>query len=117
MDTPYIPMAKSRGLTGLLVIKAVMPDEAYFWATHSGAEIDLMFIKQGRMYGVECKRVDAPRITPSMHIARTDLHLEQIAVVYPGTRRYPLADGINAVPLEAITDGMKGLYPERKLRP
>ena len=95
------------------VIKAVSPDEVYFWATHTGAEIDLVFTKQGRMYGIECKRVDAPRATPSMHIARTDLQLAQIAVIYPGPRRYPLADGIAAVPLEVIPEGMKGLFGAR----
>ena len=64
-------------------LKAVEPDAAYFWATHQGAEIDLVLLKQGRMYGVECKRADAPSLTPSMRIALADLKLEQIAVVYP----------------------------------
>ncbi len=95
-------------------IKATEPDETYYWATHSGAEIDLVLIKNGRMLGVECKRIDAPRITPSMRIAREDLHLEQIAVVYPGTKRYSLGDGVTAVPLDAVADGMKGLFPKKK---
>ncbi len=84
-------------------LKAVKPDEAYFWATHNGAEIDLVLVKDGRLLGVECKRVDAPRLTPSMRIALTDLKLEQIAVVYPGTKRYSLAKGVSAVPLEALS--------------
>ncbi|PIP06381.1 MAG: hypothetical protein COX51_08955 [Syntrophobacteraceae bacterium CG23_combo_of_CG06-09_8_20_14_all_50_8] len=91
-------------------IKAVKPDEAYFWGTHNGAEIDLVMAKDGRMLGVECKRVDAPRLTPSMRIARKDLKLERIAVVYPGTRRYAMADNIYVVPLEAVADGMAGLF-------
>ena len=74
-------------------IKATEPDEVYYWATHSGAEIDLVLIKNGRMLGVECKRMDAPRITPSMRIAREELNLEQIAVVYPGRKRYALGSG------------------------
>ncbi len=92
------------------VLKAVDPDEVYFWATHNGAEIDLVLVKKGRMLGVECKRVDAPQLTPSMRIALQDLQLEQIAVVYPGAKRYPLADTVHAVPLEAVVDGMSGLF-------
>ena len=92
-------------------LQAVQPDEAYFWATHNGAEIDLVLVKDGRTFGVECKRVDAPRLTPSMRIALEDLKLKQIAVVYPGTRRYSLAERVNAVPVEALKDGAKGLFP------
>jgi len=64
-------------------LKALEPDEAWFWATHNGAEIDLILLKDGHRLGVECKRVDAPRLTPSMRIALEDLKLERIAVVYP----------------------------------
>ena len=94
-------------------IKTVEPDEVYYWATHGGAEIDLILLKRGRMLGVECKRTDAPRITPSMRTALAELKLEQIAVVYPGTKRYPVAERVAAVPLEAVADGMKGLFPKR----
>jgi len=91
-------------------IKALEPDEAYFWATHAGAEIDLVMVKDGRLLGVECKRVDAPRLTPSMRIARDELRLEQVAVIYPGSRRYSLADGVSAVPFQAIVEGGKGIF-------
>ena len=93
-------------------LKAVEPEEAFFWATHQGAEIDLVLIKDGRMLGVECKRVDAPRLTPSMRIALDDLKLERIAVVYPGAKRFPLAERVEAVPLDALVEGMNGLFPE-----
>lgn len=93
------------------ILKAVEPDEAYFWGTHGGAEIDLVLVKKGRMLGVECKRRDAPRLTPSMRNALEDLSLEGIAVVYPGTKRYRLADSVNAVPFQAVAEGMKGLFP------
>ncbi len=94
-------------------IKAIEPDEAYYWATHGGAEIDLLLVKDGRLLGVECKRMDAPRMTPSMRTALEELKLEQIAVVYPGTKRYSLGDNVAAVPLEAVADGMKGLFPKK----
>jgi uncharacterized protein len=93
-------------------LRAVQPEEAFFWATHQGAEIDLVLIKDGRMLGVECKRVDAPRLTPSMRIALDDLKLERIAVIYPGAKRFPLAERVEAVPLDALVEGMNGLFPE-----
>ena len=95
------------------VHKALQPDESYFWATYSGAEIDCIFVKRGRMFGIECKREDAPRLTPSMRIALEDLKLERIAVIYPGSKRYSLAGKVNAVPLEALSDGMDGLFPKK----
>jgi predicted AAA+ superfamily ATPase len=81
------------------LLKAAQPDEAYFWATHGGAELDLLMLKGGRRVGVECKRVDAPSLTPSMRIAMADLHLDELQVVYPGQVSYPLAGNIQAVPL------------------
>lgn len=84
----------------------LQPDEAYFWATHEGAELDLLAIKGGRRFGIECKRTDAPRLTPSMRIAMRDLALHRLWVLYPGNRRYPLGEGIEAVPLSvAIRSG------------
>ncbi|MEM6899776.1 MAG: hypothetical protein AAF583_08405, partial [Pseudomonadota bacterium] len=73
---------------------------SYFWATHNGAELDLLLLKDGRKIGLEFKRSDAPVLTPSMKIAMEDLVLERIDVIYPGTIEYPLADKIHAVPLE-----------------
>jgi predicted AAA+ superfamily ATPase len=84
------------------VLKALRPEEAYFWATHSGAELDLLLFKNGRRIGVECKRVDAPRLTPSMRIAMADLKLHRLIVVYPGHREYQLSKCAEVVPLAAI---------------
>jgi len=90
------------------VLAAVRPDEAYFWATHQGAEVDLVLRKDGRMFGVECKRTDTPRLTPSTRIALADLKLEAIAVVYPGAQRFSIAPAIEAVPLREVPGG--GLF-------
>ena len=84
------------------VLKALQPDEAYYWATHNGAELDLLLFKNGRRIGVECKRADAPTLTPSMRTALHDLKLDELRVVYPGTKRYPLGQGIEAVPLAEL---------------
>ncbi len=77
-------------------------DDAWFWATHQGAEIDLILRRGDALWGVECKRADAPRMTPAMRIAMRDLGLSGIAVIHPGTKRYPLADAVEAVPLRAL---------------
>jgi predicted AAA+ superfamily ATPase len=86
------------------IIKALKPDEAYFWATHNGAELDLLLFIDGKRIGVECKRVDAPTLTPSMQIAMADLKLDKLHVVYPGERQYPLADRIDALPLARLVN-------------
>ena len=84
------------------ILRIARPDEAYFWATHAGAELDLLMMKDGRRIGVEFKRADAPQLTASMRIAMQDLALDALYVVYPGERRYGLADRIEAVPLSAV---------------
>jgi hypothetical protein len=81
------------------VLKAVQPDEAYYWATHNGAELDLFLFKDGRRIGVECKRADAPTLTPSMRTALHDLKLDELRVVFPGTRPYRLGERVEVVPL------------------
>jgi len=86
------------------VLVAEPHDEAFFWATHQGAEIDLLLRRGGRLLGVECKRTDAPRVTPSIKIALADLELDRVAVVYPGERRYPLADRVEAVPVGELAE-------------
>ena len=92
------------------VLKAVNPDEAYFWATHQGAEIDLVLFKRGKRIGVECKRMDAPALSPSMRIALKDLKLDHLFVVYPGDRRYAIGDRVEVVPLSEMV-GAKGNFP------
>lgn len=84
------------------VLRIAAPDEAYFWATHGGAELDLLLMRGTSRVGVEFKRADAPRLTPSMSIALADLKLDALYVVYPGQRRYPLGDRVEAVPLTAL---------------
>mgnify|MGYP003510353138 CR=1 FL=1 len=74
------------------------------------AEIDLLLRRGDALLGVECKRADAPGMTRSMATAMEDLGLARLAVVHPGTKRYPLADGVEVVPLEALAAG-EGLFP------
>jgi len=87
------------------ILSATGPDEAYFWGTHNGAELDLLLLKNGKRIGVEFKRMDAPRLTRSMRIALDDLALEHIFVIYPGSRSYPLSEQVTVVPLSQLTQG------------
>ena len=74
----------------------------YFWATHGGAELDLLVMRGGKRYGFECKLADAPGTTRSMRIALNDLELEHLWVVYPGDEAYPLDDRISVLPITNI---------------
>ena len=98
-------------------LKAVRPDEAYFWATYQGAELDVFLFKRGRRLGVEFKRMDAPRLTPSMRIAMKDLRLESLVVLHPGTASYPLGEHARAMPLAALAgETMDTLFPSGRSR-
>ena len=91
------------------VIGTLKAREAYFWATHGGAELDLMVTIRGKRYGFEFKYADAPGRTRSMHIALQDLNLQHLWVVYPGRQQYELHEKITAIPLEKILQNLKEL--------
>jgi predicted AAA+ superfamily ATPase len=90
------------------VIEQTLATERYdhvsFWATHQGAEMDLILQRDGALLGVECKRADAPKITPSVRTALADLGLARVAIVYPGAIRFPLAKNVEAVPVREFAD-------------
>jgi len=75
------------------------PDECHFWATHSGAELDLLVVRGRKRYGFEIKRTTAPKITPSMRNAFQDLSLTRLDVIHAGDHTFPIAEKIRAVPL------------------
>lgn len=79
-------------------LQRLQPDDAYFWATHGGAELDVLMFIAGRRVGLEIKRADAPRLTPSMRHALEDLHLDRLWVVYPGAHAYSLHERVNVIP-------------------
>jgi predicted AAA+ superfamily ATPase len=81
------------------VLKSFQPDEAYYWATYNGAELDLLLFKNGKRIGIECKRADAPVMTPSMRTALADLQLDHLYVLYPGDKAYTLGKKVEVVPL------------------
>ena len=81
------------------ILRSHQPDEAYFYAVHSTCELDLLMFLHGRKVGVEFKRADAPTLTRSMQTVLTDLELDELWVVYPGQRSYPLGKKITVRPL------------------
>jgi hypothetical protein len=72
---------------------------AHFYATHGGAELDLLLERDGRRYGFEFKYDDAPRPTKSMHVVIGDLGLEKLWIVCPGGDRHRLTETIEVLPL------------------
>lgn len=83
------------------LLQAFEFDHAYFWATHQGAELDLLLMRGARRIGVEIKRSDAPSMTPSMRSALDDLRLDKLWVIYPGEQRYALHERVTVLPFTA----------------
>jgi predicted AAA+ superfamily ATPase len=97
------------------VLSQLQPDQAYFWATHQGAELDLLLFKNGRRLGIEVKRADAPTLTPSMRSALADLKLEQLIVLYPGSQAYELEPRVRVLPIDALAGAtVEALFPKKR---
>lgn len=90
--------------------------DAYYWATHAGAELDLLIMWGGKRYGFEMRFADAPGPTKSMHVALADLGLAHLWVIYPGDKRYNLTEKITAVPGREIPVLVAGLKAGTVLR-
>ena len=80
---------------------------AYFWATHTTAEIDLFVLKEGKRYGFEMKYTETPRATKSMHLAMKALKLDHLEVIYPGKDVFYLGDKIVAKPLQIALEHLQ----------
>jgi predicted AAA+ superfamily ATPase len=84
-------------------------DECYFWATHAGAELDLLVVRGRTRLGFEVKRTTAPALTRSMHIALEDLKLKRLDVIHAGDHTFPLSRGVRAVALKRLLDDLAPL--------
>lgn len=95
---------------GFVIEQLLMLDDVrnpWFWGTHTGAELDLMVQLDGERVGVEVKRTDQPRVTPSVRHALADLGLDRVIVVHAGQHRFPLAPRVEAIPArEALTGAL-----------
>jgi predicted AAA+ superfamily ATPase len=78
------------------------PEECYFWALHSGAELDLLVVRGRQRLGFEIKLTDAPVVTPSMRSALRDLGLDRLDVLHAGRDSYPMGERIRALPLAQL---------------
>lgn len=89
-------------MEAVIRILGARPEECYFWATHAGAELDLLVVKGGKRRGFEFKHTETPALTPSMKIALDDLKLDQLDVVHAGEETFPLAERVRALPLGRV---------------
>ncbi len=83
-------------------------EDCHYWATHRGAEIDLLVFADGRRIGLEFKRTSTPGMTRSMQTALADLRLDRIFVLFPGRERFRLHERVEAVGLwRACAEGLE----------
>ena len=85
------------------ILSVLRPEEAWFWQTQAGAELDLLLFLNGRRIGFECKLSDRPATTKSMHIAIEDLKLDHLHVIHPGTLSFSLGPKISATALDDLS--------------
>jgi predicted AAA+ superfamily ATPase len=97
------------GLTEIVARLGARREECYFWATHGGAEIDLLVVRGRRRLGFEFKYTDAPSMTRSMHSALADLRLDRLDVVHAGQHTYPLAENVRALALSQVCEKLEPL--------
>jgi uncharacterized protein len=83
------------------------PDECFFWATHTGAELDLLVVRGKSRLGFEIKRTEEPRITPSMRSALADLKLERLDLIHAGKETYTLAPRVRAVAFARLATDLR----------
>jgi len=84
-------------------------DQCYFWATHTGAELDLLVVDGSRRYGFEIKRTTAPALTPSIRSAVADLFLTRLDVIHAGRETFPLAGSVRAVAARRLLEDVDPL--------
>lgn len=97
-------------LNQLIQLSGLPEESFFFWATQSGAEIDLFWQRNGKSYGAEFKYSDAPRRTKSMTAALDELELDHLWVVYPGTESYPLGEKITT---QSIAE-LESIFPSAR---
>jgi predicted AAA+ superfamily ATPase len=84
------------------ILRVVQPSDVWFWATHGGAELDLLVRQGGRRYGFEVKFNEAPKVTRSMRTAVDDLRLERLWIVAPVPRSYAIDERFSVMALRDV---------------
>ena len=85
------------------------PEECFFWALHSGAELDLLVVRGEQRFGFEFKLSSAPTTSKSMHAAVEQLGLERLDVVFAGSGVFPLREKIRAVGIASLHEAVSRL--------
>ena len=78
--------------------------QVYYWATYSGAELDMFVIVNGKRYGIEFKFSEAPDKTKSMAIAIESLKLDKLLIVIPGDKSWPINETISVCPVNEMEE-------------
>lgn len=84
----------------------IRPEQCFFWATHTGAELDLLVMRGRQRWGFEIKRTTTPRLTRSMHFALDDLRLSRLEVIHAGPDTFPLSPRVRAVSAHRLLDDL-----------
>lgn len=84
-------------------VAAVLPADARigFYRTAAGAEVDLVIEYRSRKTAVEIKFSSAPKPARGFWQALQDLKVDCAYVIAPMAQRYPLAQGVEVVPVGA----------------
>lgn len=85
------------------------PSECHYWATFTGAELDLLIVRGRLRWGFEVKRTTSPGLTPSMRSAMESLKLGRLDVIHAGDKTFPLAKKIRAVALSRLLEDLDPL--------
>jgi hypothetical protein len=85
------------------VLRLSASREAYFWATQSGAELDLLLFENGQRIGYEFKFSEQPRLTRSMRVALEDLRLTKLRVICPGEVVARLDERVEVIGLNQLS--------------
>lgn len=80
------------------------PEECYFWATYSGAELDLLIVRGKERRGFEFKRTSSPKVMPSMQIALKELKLKRLDVIHAGDHTFPMGKKLTAISAKDLLD-------------
>ncbi len=86
------------------IIQKMETRDFYYWRTHTGVELDLLVMKNGKRYGFEVKYSDKPQVTRGMRQSLADLRLDVLFLVYRGKHRLDIEEKIKLLPVDLILD-------------
>lgn len=83
------------------------PEEVFFWAAHSGAELDLLLVRGMKRFGFEIKRTTSPSTSRSMHAAIDSLNLDRLDLIHAGDSTFQLRENIRAVSFYRLEEDLE----------